>query len=153
MKRIAVAVTLAALATPVLASAQSIQGIWRLVQREVQGGPNAGVYPVQGGILVYGRTHFAWALDMAPQSRPVRESPSDAQVVEAIQFYTSTAGTYQLNGKEIRYQRTVNLAPAGMQPENQPQVRQVRSLTQDRLETSGTSADGITTILRYERVE
>ena len=144
------------LLTPVLLSAQSgqsIQGMWRLVEREVQGGPNEGVYPVQGGILVYGTSHFAWALDMAPEERPVFEEPTDAQVVESIQFYTSTAGTYELDGRTIRYHRTQNLNPVGTLPENQPQVRQVRNLTRNRLETAGTNADGVTTILRYQRVE
>lgn len=153
MRRIAMVMALGLMTTPVPGSAQSIQGVWRLMEREVQGGPDAGVYEVQGGILVYGDSHFIWALDMSPDPRPVYESPNDSEVVESIQMYTSTAGTYELSGREIWYHRVVNLNPNGMLPENQPQVREVKRLSADRLETSGTNPDGVTTILRYQRVE
>lgn len=149
---VALVVGLLALSAPTT-QAQSIEGIWQIVEVEVQGGPNAGTYPAQGGLLVYGERHFAWVLDLNEEPRPPIESPTDAQMAANLQLFTAVSGTYELDGSTLRYHHRVNVNPAGTLPENLPQVRELTRLTSDRLETIATNADGVTTILRYRRVE
>ena len=68
-------------------------------------------------------------------------------------LYNSAAGTYELDGSSLRYNRIVSIGPARMLPENQPYVRQLVTLTSNRLETATTNSAGVTTILKYARVE
>jgi len=156
MLRIALlAVSLAFLA-PQVALAQSIEGVWRLVEREVQGGPNPRMESgslIQPGLLIYTEGYFAYLIDNSTEPRPVLEQPTDAQIVALINPLAFAAGTYQLDGSTLRYDRMTNINPNGALPENQPLVRQLENLTSNRLETSFTNANGVKTILKYTRVE
>ncbi len=144
------------LMTPVVASAQSIEGVWRLVEREVQGGPNARTESgslIQPGLLIYTEGYFAYLIDNSTERRPILQQPTDAQIVALINPLAFAAGTYQLDGSTLRYDRMTNINPNGVLPENQPLVRQLENLTSNRLETSATNANGVKTILKYTRVE
>ena len=156
MLRIAVlAVTLALLA-PQVALAQSIEGVWRMVEVEVQGGPNPAMFTgaqIQPSLFILTEGHFAYLIDNGRERRPARQDPTDAQIVEAIAPLAFAAGTYQFDGSTLRYDRMVGINPNAVLPENQPQVRQVENLTSNRLETSATNANGVKVILKYTRVE
>ena len=144
------------LLTPVVASAQSIEGVWRLVETEVQGGPNPTVFrgaQIQPSLFILTGEHFAYLIDNSRERRPTLQQPTDAQIVELISPLAFAAGTYQFDGSTIRYDRMTSINPNGALPENQPLVRQVENLTSNRLETSATNADGVKVILKYTRVE
>ena len=157
MLRLAILFT-AMLVTPALASAQSIEGVWLMTEIEDVGGPNAGVTPAaQARLLMYTKSHFMWAFDNgAPARTPISGPGADASDAEWGRFarqYQSSGGTYRLDGSTITYIHRVSLVPNTMLPENQTQVRQIRTLTPTFLETQVTNPDGVTTILRYRRVE
>jgi hypothetical protein len=151
-----VAVLAVLLVTPALGEAQRLEGVWLGTEVEIVNGPNAGVTPVQPRLLIYTESHFMWAFVNSTEPRdllpPVNET-SDSQLAAAAGSYQSSAGTYLRDGNSIIYNRRVDLIPNNMQPENQPLVREIRTLTRGLLETQATNADGITTILRYRRVE
>ncbi len=138
-------------------SGTSIQGVWRLVEREIQGGSNPRIESgsqVQPSILIYTEQYFSWEFVLGTEPRLLLDdSRSDADIGGVARLYNSAAGTYELDGSTLRYDRIVSIRPARMLPGNQPYVRQLASLTSHRLETSATNAAGVTTILRYTRVE
>ena len=141
---------------PGVAAAQSIEGVWRLVEREVQGGANPRMESgslIQPGLLIYTEGYFAYLIDNSTEPRPVIEQATDAQIVALINPLAFAAGTYELDGSTISYDRMTNINPNGVLPENQPLVRQLENLTSNRLETSLTNANGVKTILKYTRVE
>ncbi len=138
-------------------SGTSIQGVWRLVEREIQGGSNPRIESgsqVQPSIVIYTEQYFSWTFVRGTETRPLLDdSPSDADIGRVARLYYSAAGTYELDGPTLRSNRIVSIRPSRMLPGNQPYVRQLASLTSHRLETSATNAAGVTTILRYTRVE
>ena len=143
--------------TPVVSSAQSIEGVWRMVEREVRGGANPRIESgsqVQPSFLIYTEGYFMWSFLTGTGPRPfLGESPSDAQLIAVWQQYNTAAGTYELVDRTLTYTRLVTLDPALMLPVNQPLVRQLVALTSNSLETSFTTPEGVTTILKYTRVE
>jgi hypothetical protein len=142
---------IALVVTPVAASAQSLVGVWKGTEIEVMSGPNAGRTLYENPrYLIYTNTHFMWAFEENGK-RPT--GSSDAEISQAAQMYQSVAGTYIRDGATIIYNRSIALNPNGMLPENQPLVRQIRLLTPNALETQLTNAEGVTSILRYVRVE
>ncbi len=156
MFRIVLLTVSLALLAPQVSVAQSIEGVWRLVEREVQGGPNARIESgslIQPGLLIYTEGYFAYLIDNSTEPRPVIEQATNAQIVASINPLAFAAGTYQLDGSTLRYDRMTNINPNGVLPENQPLVRQLENLTSNRLETSLTNANGVKTILKYTRVE
>ena len=130
---------------------QSIQGVWTLVEREIQGGPNPRIetgLQIQPSLLIYTEGYVMWAFVTGTEPRPV-----DATLAEAAHHYISAGGGYELVGTELIYNRHVSLHPAGMASDNQPLVRELVTLTASSLETSGMHTPGVTTILRYRRLE
>lgn len=156
MLRMAVLAISLALLAPQVALAQSIEGVWRMVEVEVQGGPNPVVFmgeQIQPSLFILTEEHFAYLIDNSREPRPALQDPTDAQIVETIAPLVFAAGTYQFDGSTIRYDRMTAINPNAVLPENQPQVRQIENLTSNRLETSATNANGVKTILKYTRVE
>lgn len=139
------------------ATAQSLVGVWEMVETETIGGPDAGVYPVPNyRLLIYTESYFSWIFDQATGPRPMLPPPaetSDAEFGAVARFMNVSGGTYQRVGSTIIYNRLVAVAPNAMAPENQPLVREIRTLTPFRLETQVTNNQGITQILRYRRAE
>ena len=146
------------LMTPVMGSAQSIQGVWRQVEREVQGGPNAGIQSgsqIQPSLLMYTEGYYSVTFvgGVEPRTTVFSEEPTDAELVAAWQPFQSHAGTYELNGTTITYTRHVAKNPPGMLPENATFSREITVLTSNRLETTATNAAGVTFTFKYTRVE
>ena len=156
MLRMAVLAVSLALLAPQVVLAQSIEGVWRMVEVEVQGGPNPQVFTgaqIQPSLFILTEGHFAYLIDNSAEPRPALQDPTDAQIVESIAPLAFAAGTYQFDGSTLRYVRMTAINPNQVLPENQPQVRQVERVTANRLETSATNANGVKTILKYNRVE
>jgi hypothetical protein len=156
MLRIALLAVSLALLAPQVSFAQSIEGVWRLVEREVQGGSNPRMESgslIQPGLFILTEGHFAYLIDNGTEHRSAVQEATDAQIVESISPLAFAAGTYQFDGSTLRYVRVTAINPLAILPENQPQVRQVERLTANRLETSATNASGVKTILKYNRVE
>ena len=65
MRKLIVAVALVAL-FPLSASAQSVVGVWRLVEA----GPEGNTAPVQSGMSIFTQTHFSFMADQASEPRP-----------------------------------------------------------------------------------
>ena len=136
-------------------SGKSIEGVWRMVEREIRGGRNPRIESqIQPSLLIYTEGYFMWALVLGTEPRPLLDDArSDAEIGAVARPYNSAAGTYELDGSTLSYSRIVSISPARMLPENQPYVRRLAALSSNRLETSATNAAGVTTILRYTRVE
>jgi hypothetical protein len=148
---LALASLLVLFAAPAPLSGQSIQGVWRLYETEVRGGPSPGTRPLQDGYLVFTGRHYSWTLDTSGAPRPPASSTpaTDAEVRRGLAGFLGAAGTYEFDGTVVRYIRDVDVNPALMKL---PLERRI-VLTRDRLEASGENADGSTTINRYRRVE
>ena len=140
-----------------LESVPSLEGVWRMVEREFQGGPDPRIESgsqIQPSFLIYTEGYFMWSVVLGTEPRPVLgDSPSDAEIGKVARLFNSAGGTYELDGSTLRYNRIVSIGPARMLPENQPYLRQLVTLTPNRLETSSTSTSGVTTILKYTRLE
>ena len=146
------------LTTPTMGAAQSLEGVWLGTGERVIGGPNDGQLTTvtQPRLLIYTDAFFMWAFDMSEDGRallPPLGEASDAQIGAVAREYNSVAGTYIREGATITYNRLVAINPNLMAPENQPQVREIRLLTANRLETQFTNEDGVTAVLIYRRVE
>ena len=141
------------LVSPALGVAQSLEGVWRGTEVEVVNGPNAGVTVLEHPrLLNFTDAYFFLLFESEGDPRPTGQL-SDEQILQAVQRMQGWAGTYMRDGVDIIYNRHITINPNAMLPENQPLVRQIRTLTRRTLETEATNADGITTILRYTRVE
>jgi hypothetical protein len=148
-----VAVLAVLLVTPALGAAQSLEGVWRGTEVEIVNGPNAGVTVLERPrLLNFTDAYFFLVFENEGDPRPTGQL-SDDQILQASLRMQAWAGTYMRDGVDIIYNRHITINPNGMLPEAQPLVRQIRTLTRRTLETQGTNADGITTVLRYTRVE
>jgi len=117
------------------------------------GGPNDGqvIEYENPRFLIYTDAYFMWAF-LPNGDRPTGDL-TDAQIAQVARTYGSVAGSYIRDGVNIRYNQVISLNPNGNLPENQPVVRQIRSLSAYRLATQATNADGVTNINIYRRIE
>ena len=111
------------LMTPLMGSAQSIQGAWRMVEREFQGGPNAGIQSgsqIQPSFLIYTEGYYSVTFvgGVEPRTTVFSEEPTDAELVAVWQPFSSQAGTYELNGTTLTYTIHAAKNPPQMLPEN-----------------------------------
>ena len=123
MRRLLV-IALAVVLTPLAASAQSIQGVWRMVEREVQGGDNPRMESgsqIQPSLLIYTENYFMWTIMGGTEPRPILTgSPpaSDEELGQVVRRYNSSSGTYEFDGSTVRYDRMLATIPNLMLPEN-----------------------------------
>ena len=139
--------------SPTLASAQSLKGVWLGVAQLTIGGPNDGQLVEFNATryLIYTDAFFNYTF--VPEGEQPTGDLTDAQIVQRATTYVSVGGTYMRDGTRIVYNRRVTLNPNTMLPENQPQIREIRTLTANRLVTQATNANGVTTLLIYDRLE
>ena len=87
------------LATPMLASPQSLEGVWRGTRMVVEGGQNAGTISgsdVQPRLLFYTQDHYSLLFVNGTEGRPlIPQDPTDADLVAAWGPLTAQAGTYE----------------------------------------------------------
>ena len=145
--------------SPVVAAAQSPVGVWRIVERETVGGPNAGVISgseIQPGFIIYtAGGHFASVGVPGGEPRPRLSDDSTAEeLLEALLAFYGRVSTYEVRGSTIVYgPRLVDQNPNAMLDELATPLREFR-ITGGRLETRPPpNADGVYNILRYVRVE
>ncbi len=146
------AVLLITLATPSLGAAQSLEGVWRLVEFDL----NAGSGPVdEPAYTAYfdGYYTIMWVTTDFPngngQPRPgFGQDASLEEVFAAWGPFAAQFGTYELSGSEITYTQLVSKGPGGMLPENATFSRNFR-VEGNTLETRGGDP---TAVYRYERV-
>ena len=147
--------TLAALMafSPALTSAQSLKGVWLGVSQVTINGPGdvEVVEFTTPRYLIYTDAFFSYTFVLEGE-RPTGQL-SDADVVQAASTFVAVAGTYMRDGATVRYNRRASLNPNGSLAANQPQVREIRVLTANRLVTQVTNADGVTIALVYNRIE
>lgn len=142
------------LTSPGLASAQSLKGVWQGVAQLTIGGPNDGqlLEFTRPRYLIYTDAYFSYTF-VLEGDRPTGTDLTQAQIAQAATTYVSVAGTYVRDGIDIRYDRRASFIPNGALPQNQPQIRQIRVLTANRLVTEVTNPDGVTVALIYDRLE
>ena len=81
-------------------SGKSIQGVWRLVEREIQGGSNPRIESgsqVQPSILIYTEQYFSWEFVLGTEPRLLLDdSRSDADIggVARLECCLKTNPTY-----------------------------------------------------------
>ena len=142
--------------TPMLASAQSLEGVWRRTEGVTEGGPNAGTISgsdMQPGLLIYTQDHYSVVVLNGTEARPlIPQNPTDADLVATWGPLAAQSGTYEVNGSTITYHRVVAKAAANMLPANATFSREFR-IDGNTLQTSGTNADGSVTTFTYRRVE
>lgn len=152
MRRAILVGVVALLLCPVAASAQSLVGAWTLEERVVTGGPDAGTIKIsQPTLQLFTGTHFSrmyvWPGDK-PRPR-LSDSPSDAELLSALQTTRAHSGTYQFSGSTLTIDRTLA---------NHPNVAGTSATYQVRLEgnslwLTSKSADGtVTTTEKWVRV-
>ncbi len=145
--------------SPMVAAAQSLQGVWRVVERETVGGPNAGVISgseIQPGFIIYtAGGHFASVGVFGTEPRPrLSDDPTDEELLEALLAFYGRVSTYEVRGSTIVYgPRLVAQNPNGMLDEFATSPREF-SINGDILETRGSpNARGVFGMNRYRRVE
>lgn len=138
--------------SPALSAAQTLKGVWRgtAAVTITESGQAEVVQFTQPRILIYSDAYFAWAFE-PEEPRPLGDS--DAEVAASARAYNSAAGTYIRDGVDIIYNRQVATNPNGRLPGAQPLIRRIRTLTATTLVTELTNAEGVTTLLVYERAE
>jgi len=136
---------------PIAASAQSIEGVWRQVEVETRGGPNAGTVPSgsPGTLWIFADGYQSLNASQPTQSRPAPgDAPTDGQLAQLYRSYTAFAGPYELQGSRLTLRLQVSLNPA----QDRTMTRDI-TLTATTLETRSTNADGVVTVRRYRRVQ
>jgi hypothetical protein len=138
--------------SPALAAAQTLKGVWRGTRQVTisASGETSVVDFTMPRILIYTDAYFSWAFE-PEEPRPLGDS--DADVAAAARAYNSSTGTYIRDGVNIIYDRRVATNPNARRAVAQPLIREIRVLTATTLVTQLTNAEGVTTLLVYERVE
>ncbi len=98
MKRPTLILTLTLLVTPVVASAQSIEGVWQLA--EYEGQDFAPTEPV--GLMILADGHYSRAFVRSENPRqPVGDSPTPEQQMASWQAFIANSGRYTLDGSTL----------------------------------------------------
>ena len=88
------------LVTPGVASAQSIEGVWRLAEYEGENVRPAD--PV--GLMIVADGHYSRVFVRSEQPRqPVRDSPTPEQQFESWQPFVANSGTYTFDGSTLTF--------------------------------------------------
>jgi hypothetical protein len=142
MSRFAIAM-MAALLTPLAASAQSIVGAWKQVETETVGGPNAGTTDTSASntIWIFSNSYFSLNAALAPLSERAGAADPSAG-------YVAFAGTYERDGNSLTLHLLNSLSVT-----QEPTMQREIMVSPTTLETRATAADGVVTIRRYERLE
>jgi hypothetical protein len=149
----ALALSALMLTSPALTSAQSLKGVWLGVsQVTINGVDDVQVVEfTQPRYLIYTDAFFSWSF-VGEGERPTGDL-TDEQFLQVASEYNTAAGTYIRDGTSIRYNIRAAINPNLSAAANQPLIREIRVLTATRLVTQVTNADGVTTLLVYDRAE
>jgi hypothetical protein len=140
--RIALAVVFAlSIATQV--QAQSIVGVWKQVEVERIGGPNAGTTSAEAHNTIWIITDGYHSLNAASATMSERARSADPSA-----GYTAFAGTYEREGDRL----TLHLMNALNPAQDATMTREI-AVTPTTFETRSTADDGVVIIRRYRRLE
>ena len=140
---------------PGIASAQSLEGVWSLVEAETTSGPDAGMVSRQPGLLIFTGRHYSHAYVNSAEARPrLSDSPTDAERGRVFTPYTSNTGTYERDGSTVNIRVLVAKSPGRMEPGGPGNVvsREITELTTTTLVMTSSTPSGNVTY-RYTRVE
>lgn len=99
-------------------SRPTLRGVWRNTQITFTG-PNARTVAAQPGLYIFTDRHFSIVRvnnDTARPALPPPDKATDKEVAAAMRAFTAFAGTYEVNGDELRTTSTVELVPNNMRP-------------------------------------
>jgi len=116
MKRTPAAVALLLLASAP-AHAQSLCGVWKLVEVAITGGPDAGRHTtdVQPGLLLFTNAYYAGMQVRGFEPRPqLSATPTDEERGRVFTPFTANAGTYVLRDSALMVTPLVAKNPASM---------------------------------------
>ena len=104
-----VAVALVAL-SPCMASAQSIEGAWRLAEYSSPAGPT---YTEPASLMIFADGYYSRVFVRTNDTRqPLTEASTDADRVAAWTPFVSNSGTYTLNGSTLTMLAAVAKMPS-----------------------------------------
>ena len=118
MRRIVLVSTLFIL-VPVIASAQSLEGVWTVVEMVFSGGPDKGRHTedVQPQLVIFTKSHYSTTFVRGFEARPQwSDNPTDEERLSAFRAFNANAGTYKLEGSTITYTTIVGKSPRQMPP-------------------------------------
>jgi hypothetical protein len=135
VKRIVTLVVFLAVLMPMSAqSRQSIQGVWRVVERTITHSPAGrqdafGAFPVgthtnlQPGLLIFTAKHYSRTTDAAEQPRPTRPYKTPCKpTLEELQAewgpFVANAGTYEVSGTTVTLRAIVAKNPRAQSHKN-----------------------------------
>ena len=135
MKRIVTLVIFLAVVMPLSAqSGQSIQGVWRVVERTITdssaarqdefGAFSVGAHTnVQPGLLIFTAKHYSRTTDTAAQPRPTGPYKTPGKpTLEELQAewgpFVANAGTYEVSGNTVTLRAIVAKNPRAQSPKN-----------------------------------
>ena len=108
------AISVLAFRPAAVSPAPSIEGAWRIVAFAPLIGPQAGVEIeiTQPSLHVFTERHFATVFVSGTEPRaPLPEDPTDEQLLAAWAPLQAMAGTYEIDGNEIRTSLIVSKSP------------------------------------------
>ena len=130
---------------PALASAQSIEGVWRLAEYE-----SDNVSPAEPhGLMIFADGHYSRVFVRSADPRePVGDSPTPEQQVASWAPFIANSGTYTIEGATLTLQPTVAKVVGAI---GNPMTAQVR-FEGDSVRLSGV-LEGADSQQRWERVD
>ena len=127
-------------------AAPPIQGVWRVTEVVVSGGPEAGTYRnPQPNLYIFARQHYSIAAIGGTEPRPqwpagsTRATLTEEQLRQTFEPYTSNSGTYTAQGNTLRITPSVALAPGYMSGASDSFLFEIRGSTLILTDTTVTA--------------
>ena len=135
------------LSLPALAQAQSLKGVWRVV--EVTGADGKANPKPEAGLYIFTDRHYS--VMRVTEPRPVLpEKPTDKDLAATFGPFTANSGTYQVKGTQLMTQPSVAKNPAVMTGKGQ--TSELKMEGANTVYVSGGGQAG-KTIVKLQRVE
>jgi hypothetical protein len=102
---------------PAAASAQSIEGVWKISEVVIGGGPDQGRHTadVQPSLIIYTNSHYSTMIVRTWEPRPMlSNNPTNEERGRVFSPFTANSGTYVVRGKTITKTPLVAKNPAVM---------------------------------------
>ena len=120
MRNLILVFTVIVLLAPVVTSAQSIEGVWRLAEHEGDAGTSA--QPV--GLMILSDGYYSRAFVRSENPRPaIPDSATSEQQFESWQPFVSNSGTYSLDGSTLTLRLEVAKVVGAMNTSSTAEVR------------------------------
>ena len=99
--------------SPKLAPAPTVEGVWKIEEVEVIGGPNAGVHAPQAGLVIFTKQYYSSIRieRSTPRAMWKKDPPTQAEILDAFNGFGADSGTYELNGTTMVFRPTICETP------------------------------------------